>query len=205
MSDAHVTAIKKSDSPKRMIWSEVYAPNRPDADAEFMTAETIEKMAYDFMRDLKQNKVDAFHDQKDKDGCCVVETFIARKNDPDFIEGAWVVGIHVNNDDLWEKIEKGEINGLSVEALVIKETKEVELEIPPILQGTTMKSEGGTAEDHTHIFEVHYDDDGKFLGGRTDNVDNHFHLIRKGTVTETTNGHFHKYSHTEALKISTKE
>jgi hypothetical protein len=197
----HVVGIKKTEAKKQIIWAEVYAPNRPDADQEYMTAESIETMAYEFMRSKKMDAVDHAHDQINKEGCCVIESFVARKGDPDFAEGAWVVGIHIDNKDLWEKVEKGEINGLSMEALVTKEVKDVILEIPALLGGVTYKAEGDSADDHTHEFEVHYDDEGKFLGGKTDTVDGHFHLIRKGTITEKSSGHFHKFAHTDQLKI----
>lgn len=198
----HLTPIKKAEAAKRIVWSEVYAPDRPDADNEFMRAEEIEKMAYDFMRAQKLDAVDAMHDQQDKDGCCVVESFIARKGDPDFIEGAWVVGIHVNNDDLWAKVEKGEINGFSMEALVVKEPVEVEMELPaPILAGKTLKSEG-EGEEHTHDYLVSYTEQGKFLGGRTSPAaDGHYHVIKRGTKTEEVNGHAHKFSFVEQVKI----
>lgn len=194
--------VKKSDEKKRIVWAEVYAPDRPDADGEFMRAETIEKMAYEFMREMKLDAVDSQHDQVNKEGCCVVESFIARKGDPDFIEGAWVVGMHVNNDDLWEQIEKGEIAGFSMEAMVIKEPQEVELDIQPVLKGRTLKSDG---IDHDHEFLVAYDDKGKFMGGSTTTApDGHCHTIKSGTVTEKAGpgaGHRHRFSHVEGLKI----
>jgi hypothetical protein len=199
-ASAQQVPVKKSDSKKRIVWAEVYAPDRPDADGEFMRAETIEKMAYDFMRAQKLDAVDTQHNQVQQDGCCVIESFIARKGDPDFIPGAWVVGMHVNNDELWSKIEKGEIAGFSMEAMVIKEPQEVEIELEPILCGLTYKSED---TDHVHKFEVAYDEHGRFIGGKTDFVNDHFHLIRSGTVTEAagTPAHNHRFSHVENLLI----
>jgi hypothetical protein len=203
----HLSPVKKSDSKKRIVWAEVYAPDRPDADNEFMRADEIEKMAYDFMKSMKLDAVDHQHSQNEADaaGCVVVESFIARKGDPDFIEGAWVVGMYIGNDELWEKVEKGEINGFSMEAMVIKEKQDVELEIPPVLSGKTFKEDDS---DHDHEFLVAYGqgDDGKarFLGGRTSmHTDGHFHVIKSGTVTEKAgeDGHTHRFSHVEQLKI----
>ncbi len=194
----HVVAIKKKDAAQRLVYAEVYAPSRPDTDIEFMRVDEIQKMAHQFMRDMKLDAVDHQHDGSDVDGCCVVESFIARKGDTDFIEGAWVVGMHVNNDDMWEKIEKGEVNGFSMEALVTKHPQEVTVEVPPVLGGVTHKSDDG----HQHTFHVAYDPEtGKFLGGKTDFVDNHFHTIKRGTVTETENGHAHRFSHVENVVI----
>jgi hypothetical protein len=194
-------AFKSGDAKKRIVWAEVYAPDRPDSDNEFMRADHIEKMAYDYMRAMKLDSVDHQHDQVNKEGCCVVESFIARKGDPDFIEGAWVVGMHIANDDLWAKVEKGEINGFSMEALVLKETKDVTMEVPPVLSGVTMKSEGD-GEDHTHEFMVAYSEEGVFRGGKTNTVNDHFHIIKRGTTTEDAGGHKHKFAHVENLRIN---
>lgn len=193
---SHVSVFKSSNEKQRIVWAEVYAPMRPDSDGEYMDAETIRKMSYEFMKDMKLDQIDSQHNNELVDGASVVESFIARKNDPDFIEGAWVVGIHIDNDEMWEKVEKGEINGFSIEAFVSKTPKEVTVEVPPVISGKTLKS-----EEHNHTFMVAYDDTGRFLGGRTDQVEGHFHVIKRGTVTEVANGHSHRFSHVDDIII----
>lgn len=193
------SVFKAVKEDERLVYSEVYAPNRPDSDGEFMDAEGIRQMAFEFMRTMKLDSVDSNHDNELVQGCCVVESFIARKGDPDYIEGAWVVGMHVNNDDMWAAIKKGEINGFSMEAMVKKDVVEVEMDIPPVVQGRTMKSEG-----HEHVFYVAYNEDGKFLGGRTDVVDGHAHVIKRGSVTEQAADHSHRFSHLENLVMVEK-
>lgn len=189
--------VKKSeDEDRRLVYGEVYAPNRPDADKEFMKPADIEEMAHDFMRRMKQDQIDTQHDNEVVPNVVVVESFIARKGDPDFIEGSWVVGVHVNDDDTWEKIKKGELCGFSLEALVKYEDVEVEVEIPPIVSGVTSKS-----EDHTHKFFVTYDKDGNFKGGVTDEVDGHKHAIIRGTRTEKAEGHTHTFSAVDDIEI----
>lgn len=197
MTEQKLTLKAVSEPAKRMVWAEVYAPNRPDTDGEWMSAETIEKMAYAFMRSQRTKKVDVQHDNGEYDGIDIIESFVARKGDPDFIEGSWVVGVHINNDDIWSQVEKGEINGFSVEALVTKRTGEVEVEIPPVVTGRTTKS-----EDHEHTFMVAYDDEGRFLGGKTDVVDGHMHVIKNGTITEEAKGHMHRYSAVDDVVIT---
>jgi hypothetical protein len=201
MSDIALV-IKDEDAPaeQRIIYSTVYAPNRPDADGEFMVPEEIEKMAHAFCKKGDMGCIDVFHDNKNTT-CAVIETFIARKGDPDFIEGAWVVGIHIPDDDLWDMVKKGEINGLSMEALVVRQEREVMLDIPPVVKGLNTKS-----EDHDHKFFVAYDENGKFLGGRTDLVDGHIHIIAAGTITEEAGStpHRHRFSAVENVEISTE-
>ena len=194
--DQHVSVFKAVQPAKRIVYAEVYAPDRPDADKEYMRAEEIEKMAHDFMRSMKLDAVDSQHDNVQVEGCCVIESFIARKGDPDFIEGAWVVGMHVDNDEMWGKIEKGEINGFSIEALVLKTPQDITMDVPPVLAGKTQK-----AEAHAHDFLVAYNDQGQFLGGKTSVEDNHFHVIKRGTITEEANGHTHRFSHVDEMVI----
>lgn len=185
--------VIKSDE-KRIVWAEVYVPNVPDSDGDFMDAETVEQAAYQFMADLNLKKIDTMHNNKDVEGAVVVESFIARKGDPDFIEGSWVVGVHVPDDAVWAQIKKGEINGFSLEALVKAEHTELELDIPPVLKGATNE-----VEDHSHEFYVTYDPEGNLLGGRTNEVNGHSHVIKRGTITEEAEGHKHRFSFIEGL------
>lgn len=186
--------VKKADAKKRIVMAEVYVPGVPDTDGEFMSAETIEKMAHDFMRNLRLSQVDTSHDNQVVEGACVVELFIARKGDPDFIEGAWVVAIHVPDDKVWEQIEKQELNGFSLEALVRKRKTTMIIEIPPVLSGKTAE-----AKEHTHEFFVSYDEDGNFLGGKTSVSMGHSHVIKRGTITEEHDGHAHRFSYVELI------
>jgi hypothetical protein len=190
--------FKSEDDEQQIVWAEVYAPNIPDTDGEFMDAETIRKMAYKFMEDHKQTKIDLRHNNRLVKGACMVESFIARKDDPTFIEGSWVAGIHVPDKAVWHAIKSGEINGFSMEAYVHKRVVELEIDIPPIISGKTMKHEDG----HEHTFDVAYDDRGNFLGGRTGTVNGHNHIIKRGTVTEVENGHNHRFSFVDFLNMA---
>lgn len=189
MTGKIVVAKNEGALMQRLVFAEVYAPNRPDSDGEYMDAETIQKMAHDYAKAMRFDQTDVEHDQEIRDGVCIVESFIARKGDPDFIEGAWVIGMHITNDELWEKVLKGEINGFSVEALVHKSDVEVEIEIPPVITGMTSKS-----EDHEHKFYVTFDAEGNFLGGVTDSVAGHSHRITRGTATCVEKGHSHRFA-----------
>lgn len=202
---SHQLLLKKTaDDPElRIVWAEVFAPDRPDAAGDFMTPETIREMAYEFMRKQELGNVDQMHDNKTTEGVQIIESFIVRKGDPDFIEGAWVVAVHVDDDETWEKVKKGELNGFSLEALAMTEELEVEIEIPPVVTGKTSKS-----EDHEHTFFVTYDDQGEFKGGQTDKAaDGHFHVIRAGTVTDgaktsvAKDEHTHRFSSVDNLRV----
>lgn len=194
-------SIPEKEEYQRLVYSEVYAPNRPDSDNCFMEADVIERMAHEFIASGKVNQVDLFHNNKIVEGCCVVESFIAREGDPTFIVGSWVVGIYVGNDDVWRAILDGTINGFSVEALVYDEQVEVD-----ILNTGEIKGYTTTQDDHSHTFTVTYDDQGNLLGGKTDTVNGHFHKIVSGTVTSyaTSKGgktHKHNFSYVENLIV----
>ena len=121
----NIVAFKKSDSKKQIVFGEVYVPNVKDTDGNFMTAETIEKMAHNFLEDSKNSQISKSHDGNADKGC-VVESFIAREGDPDFAVGSWVVGVHVPDTEIWKQIEKGELTGFSIEGtgtLIEEETK----------------------------------------------------------------------------------
>ena len=190
--------ICKSDAPEQhIVYGEVYAPDRPDAQGEFMRAEYIQKMAHEFVRKGRMDQIDVMHNNQVVPGLCIVESFIARKGDPDFLEGSWVIGMHVPDDDLWGKIKKGDINGFSMEALVTRHQQDVLIEQPPVVSGMTSKSDG-----HEHKFYVTYDQAGAFKGGTTDMIDGHVHRIVAGTHTEIAAGHSHRFSSVDDLRIA---
>jgi hypothetical protein len=188
--------VRKADSEQRLVWGEVYAPNRPDVDGEYMTAEAVQKMAHEFMRRMIQDQVDIQHDNEVVDQVTIVESFIARAGDSDFIEGSWVVCCHVNDDATWEAIKRGDLNGFSVEALVRKEATLVEVEIPENVTGTTSE-----VDAHTHTFSVRFGLEGSFLGGNTDTVKGHSHTITAGTITDISKGHRHRFSSVDNIQI----
>lgn len=109
-----VVGFKKSDTLKQITYGEVYVPDEKDTDGNWMTSETIEKMAHDFMQELRLTQIDKNHDGEADKGT-VVESFIVRKGDPDFTEGSWVVGVKVHDTETWDSIQKGEITGFSIE------------------------------------------------------------------------------------------
>ncbi len=205
--------VSKADNEMRIVWGEVYVPNIPDTQDEFMTAIEIEKMAYRFMMDgLTVGAIDANHDKKPRTNCYVVESFIARKGDPDFIEGAWVCAAKILDDELWEAVKSGELNGFSMQASVFVTEKDVELDVPAVVKGKTQVSSDG--DDHRHTYIVKFDAEAEFLGGVTNVVDGHRHVIRRRSISEDSvdpagkalaDGHFHRYTLLDQLAGRTEE
>jgi hypothetical protein len=195
----HFCPIKKLDSARQLVYAEVYVPMVPDSQGDYMTAHEIEQTAHNFMRGQRMYNVDTEHNLK-KNDTVVIESFIARPGDPDFVPGSWVVGMHVVDPNVWAQIEKGEINALSMYGSGSRDNTIIEIEIPDdgIIKGDTHDFAG-----HKHQFYLQFDQDGKVVKGHTDEIAingiKHSHVIKGGTVTESAAGHAHRYSVSDAL------
>jgi hypothetical protein len=120
-----VVEFRKTSEEKQIVYGEVYVPDRKDSDGNWMTADTIEKMAHDFMRNGGVRQISKGHDgQCDKGE--LVESFIARDGDPDYAKGSWVVGIHIPDQKIWKQVKDGTLTGFSIEGtgILIEEDTE---------------------------------------------------------------------------------
>ncbi len=186
---------KEAPAKQQVAFGAVYAPGVIDSQNDFMRADEIRKAAYDFLRRGTTDAIDTQHNNE-KNGAYVVESFLSKKGDPDFpIEGTWVVGIHVPCADLWGKIEKGEIGGLSMEVVA----KRVQNQDAPTRKAryANGKAKGKTYKtgDHEHTYEVAYGPNGEFLGGHTlPDESGHVHVIKGGVTTEEHADHRHRFS-----------
>lgn len=182
-------SVSVIDETKRLIFGEVYAPNKIDAYGWFMEPHEVEKMAHKFMR-LDLNKViDTMHDNV-PNGSYPVQSFIARAGDPDFAEGAWVLGVKITDESLWRKVVKGELNAFSMEIFVKKVPATVEFYTVTKQVGLTEPAEDG----HTHYWYAEVEaSTGKVISGKTSIEAGHSHNIDVNSVTSQFNGHSHRY------------
>lgn len=180
-----------TDTPtyEQIVMGEVYVPMSLDADQEFMTAEEIRKMAHAFLGKQLTTHVDTQHNNE-KNGCIVVESFIARDGDPDFIPGSWVIAVWCPLE-MFNKVLSGEINGFSVEAEVLRKDRRLAYDLPDEMYGMTSVKEG-----HDHRFKIYINDEGLFAGGITapSGEDGHYHLIKSGTITELAGNPPHRHN-----------
>ena len=183
--------VVKADE-QRLLFAEVYSPLHVDTDGEAMTAEDIRKMAHNFLASGRVTKIDVQHNQKES-GCVVVESFIARKNDPDgFIKDSWVLGIHVPSDDVWEAVKKGELNGLSFFGSVQKVPARARVIVTRKMVGQTEESMAGLLPAHSHDVTINFSENGRVMEGFTERAVGHTHRITKATATETDWDHGHR-------------
>ena len=184
----HTVRIQKLDEARRLIYGEVYAPDRLDTHGEFMTAKDIETMAHRFMQLKMSEAIDTNHDNQ-PNGSFPVESFIAREGDPDYTEGAWVLGVKVPDDAIWNAIKAGHLNAYSFEARVVARDVEIEYYVMRDHVGAVEK-----AMDHDHAYFLQMSSDGRVLKGWTSpGPDGHVHDILKASLTEPADGHIHRY------------
>lgn len=184
--------FRKADDEKQIVYGVVYAPDELDSHGHFADAEAIEDMAHNFLKNAALRKsVDTKHDGK-SNGSYPVESFIARKNDPDFPEGAWVLGVKVIDGGLWEKIKKHEINGFSLDGNGLTEEVDIEMDVP---HETYVETEPDPEDGHVHVAVLKLSESGRVATGCTDEVNGHTHIIKRGTVTEESDGHRHRFAY----------
>lgn len=110
--------IEKGDTPQRVTYGVVLEPDSEDLQGDVMTAEDIEKAAYDWMERSQHGG----HMHADLvDGAKVVESYIAPCDIPvetaagteTIRKGSWVLAMRWP-EHIWESIQKGELTGYSV-------------------------------------------------------------------------------------------
>lgn len=175
---------------EQVVFAEVLVPDVANVFNDYWTKDAIREFAYEHMR--LGFGIDVEHDNIDVTGpVYVVESFIARPGDPDFIEGSWVVGMKIEDPDMWQKVLDNEINGYSYEALLEFLQATLTLEDDGIRTGYT---EPDLTDGHVHAFMVKVDINNRPISGGTDSVNGHEHTISGHTVTDEADGHTHRFN-----------
>ena len=116
---------------KHIVMGAVLIPDKPiyrnQNGEEFyiqFSKETIEKLAHDY---LANDRVHSFTKEHDDvaENIYVVETWLktsendkSKDYDIDVPVGSWLMAAKVENEEIWQKIKAGEMNGFSIEAFV---------------------------------------------------------------------------------------
>lgn len=108
--------IVKADASTHYVTGIVYEPMVEDTDGNYMTEEEITKAAHWFMKN--GNKVDLQHSFEPLDGASVVESSVTKcdmelEGQP-IKKGTWLMTVEVQDEDIFQAIEKGEITGFSM-------------------------------------------------------------------------------------------
>lgn len=184
-------AILKSED-ERLVYGEVYLPMDVDSDDEAMTKEEIRKMAHAFLFKGLTESIDENHNCI-VSGCRVVESYIAKANDPDgFVEGSWVLGVKVVDDDLWAKVKSGDINGYSFQGAGQTITLKTKIKMPIAGSGFTELSTDDLLPAHNHSITVAFTKSGRIIAGETGETLSHTHKFKAATATGASFDHSHR-------------
>jgi len=106
------------NSPEKIAYAAVLVPGELDHDGESVTAEKVEQSAHEWMEGYAN--VDLMHTLNNV--AVPVESYIlpmdmdveAYGKKMSLPKGTWILASKVKDDDVWEKVEKGEYTGYSV-------------------------------------------------------------------------------------------
>ena len=108
--------IVKTDSENHFVTGVVYEPMSLDTQGDYMTADEIQKAAHWYAKN--GSGVDIQHDEEKLECAAVVESWIAKADftldKTDIKKGTWLMTVEISDPDIWDKIEKGELNGFSM-------------------------------------------------------------------------------------------
>jgi len=118
--DVSFIKIIKTDEKKRIVYGVVLQPGVRDAQDHIISAETIEKACYDYME--RGYKITVQHGDEDyTDEIPVIENYITPQavtiGHEKVKKGAWVMAVKINNEEIWERVEKKELTGFSIEGI----------------------------------------------------------------------------------------
>lgn len=175
---------------EQVVFAEVLVPETRNVFGDYWKKPAIRHAAYLFMQE--GFGIDIDHDNIDRTGdMYVVESFIARPGDPDFIEGSWVVATKIEDEQIWQDILDNKINGYSYEAVIAFLEGTLKMNDDGVRTGYT---EPDLGDGHVHAFMALVDEDNRPVSGGTDEVNGHSHSISSHTVTDAAAGHTHRYN-----------
>jgi hypothetical protein len=183
--------IKSVFEDEQLVTGQVYAPDTMDAHGHWMSAKDLKYVAHQFLQDGLLTSIDIQHNNITVPAT-IVESFIARKGDPDFEEGAWVATTKIDDPAVWAAVKNGEINGYSFEILTYRSETVVEFEYSAWYYGFT---DPDPHDKHDHPFMVRMDADGEIFWGQTGpgSDGSPAHTISKSNITDATDGKTHRF------------
>lgn len=117
---------------RHMVYGAALIPDkdiyRNNGEQEFyisFTKESIEKMSQEFMKEYRQNEVTLDHEEMAND-ITITESWLVEDPYKDKAnalginvpQGTWMIGMKVNQIDVWDRVKAGELKGFSVESMI---------------------------------------------------------------------------------------
>ncbi len=139
LSEQKEYKFAEADKEKRLLIGPALVPDLPiyrkDGEYEYYAyfkAETIQKLAYAFLKNGRQNNSTVEHEFA-VEGVGMVESWIVtdREKDKslalgmDVPNGTWMIAMKVYNEQIWEEwVKTGKVMGFSIEAFLLDKPKE---------------------------------------------------------------------------------
>lgn len=124
----YVPVTKAKDEKLKQVLYVVMVPDAVDAHGDVTSEEEVRKACHSF--NTLCNRANLFHLVNGTDSFRIVESYISPVDmlvGEQFVKkGTWLANCQVQDDDLWEAIESGEVCGLSIGAKAQVETIEGE-------------------------------------------------------------------------------
>ena len=126
------TQVFLESNERHMVYGAALIPDkdiyRNNGEQEFyisFTKESIEKMSQEFMKNYRQNEVTLDHEEMAND-ITITESWLVEDPYKDKAnalginvpQGTWMIGMKVNQIDVWERVKSGELKGFSVESMI---------------------------------------------------------------------------------------
>jgi DNA (cytosine-5)-methyltransferase 1 len=113
--------IIKADAEKKVMTGVVLEPDEVDAQGDTITAEVIERAAFNFLANFgKTNgtRLGLMHKQFGDVGLELVQSWVTEKNEringKAVKKGTWLMSVRAVNDALWKKVKAGLFTGFSI-------------------------------------------------------------------------------------------
>jgi len=133
----HKVEMKTVDEDKRLVVGLALIPNkliyRKNRGFEYnitFSEETVRKASEKYLKSLKLHNTTVAH-ETEVDGVFLTESWIVEDPEKDktalyglnATKGSWAVSMRIENDDLWDRIKKGDYLGFSIEGMFSEEEK----------------------------------------------------------------------------------
>jgi RNA binding exosome subunit len=132
---------------KRVIYSVAMRPDKlifrsnvsdtmtPEPAYVYYTKETIEACQQNYFKHNRNAETNVNHEEDNTEGVYCFESWIVKDKENDkskalgleVVNGDWVMGFKVENEDVWQEVKKGNLDGLSIETYMPKKESNIKL------------------------------------------------------------------------------
>ena len=113
-----VPVIKAADEELKQVLFIAMLPDSTDLHGDYTSSEEVRKAKESFNR--SQMNTNLYHEEM-TDSFEVLESYLAPVDfvlgDKFVAKGTWLMSFQIHDDQLWELVKNGEINGISIGAL----------------------------------------------------------------------------------------